>query len=230
MPDPTAAPRRNSEVDRRARLHAALGDPVRLVIVDDLSVSDRSPGEMSASLGVPSNLVAHHLEVLEQVGLIERYVSSGDRRRRYVRLVGEPPPAPSPPPVPSARRVVFVCTHNSARSPLASALWNSMVGGGAESAGTHPVDRFHPGAVAAAARAGLSLAGARPRSLDGLELAGSQVVTVCDRAHEELGGGIGWWHWSTPDPLEDAGDGEPFDRALDRLRRRIEAVTGGSGR
>ena len=45
-------------------MHAALGDSHRLAIVDDLIVSDRSPRELSARLGIASNLLAHHLEVL----------------------------------------------------------------------------------------------------------------------------------------------------------------------
>ena len=74
-----------------ARLvHAALGEPVRLAIVEDLAVSDRSPKELAARFSVPGNLLAHHLDVLEDVGLIERFVSAGDRRRRYVRLVRAP--------------------------------------------------------------------------------------------------------------------------------------------
>ena len=41
-------------------MHSALGDPVRLAIADALAVSDASPGELGQSLGLPSNLLAHH--------------------------------------------------------------------------------------------------------------------------------------------------------------------------
>lgn len=68
-------------------VHAALGDPSRLAIVDQLTGSDRSPQELQELLGVPSNLLAHHLDVLAAAGLIERSRSSGDGRRRYVHLV-----------------------------------------------------------------------------------------------------------------------------------------------
>ena len=74
----------------RAAVHAALGEPVRLAIVEDLATSDRSPKELAVRLSLPTNLLAHHLDVLEGAGLIERFVSAGDRRRRYVRLVREP--------------------------------------------------------------------------------------------------------------------------------------------
>ncbi|MDZ7732130.1 MAG: hypothetical protein U5R31_02625 [Acidimicrobiia bacterium] len=73
---------------------------------------------------MPTNLLAHHLAVLERAGLVRRDTSSGDRRRRYVRLDDRAldglAPRPSQPP---PTRVVFVCTHNSARSQLAAALW-----------------------------------------------------------------------------------------------------------
>ena len=74
----------------RVDRHAALGDPSRLAIVDHLVLSDRSPQELQRLIDIPSNLLAHHLEVLEAVGLIERSRSSGDGRRRYAHLLLEP--------------------------------------------------------------------------------------------------------------------------------------------
>ena len=60
------------DVEQRASFHAALGDPVRLTIVDLLFLNDLSPGELSGRLGLPSNLLAHHLRVLESAGIVER--------------------------------------------------------------------------------------------------------------------------------------------------------------
>ena len=57
-------------VERRARVHAALGEPARLAIVDRLVPGDASPSELAAALGVASNLLAHHLRVLEQAGVV----------------------------------------------------------------------------------------------------------------------------------------------------------------
>src|SRR5918996_3720375 len=71
----------------RTAIHGALGDPHRLEIVDELAMSDRSPSELGASLGIGSNLLAHHLRVLEEVGVVERLASAGDAPRRYVLLV-----------------------------------------------------------------------------------------------------------------------------------------------
>ena len=47
-------------VERRAAVHAALGEPVRLAIVDRLGPGDASPGELAAAVGLGSNLLAHH--------------------------------------------------------------------------------------------------------------------------------------------------------------------------
>ena len=209
----------------RAALHAALGEPVRLAIVEDLAASDRSPKELAARFSVPTNLLAHHLDVLEDVGLIERFVSAGDRRRRYVRLVRGPLARLGVAAARPAGQVLFVCSHNSARSQLAAAMWSARTGGPASSAGTHPADRVHPGAVAAAARIGLDLSRARPRMLEPDEPA-DLVVTVCDRAHEDLDPGPGWWHWSLPDPVDD-GRAAAFDAVVTDLDDRISAVAVG---
>ena len=115
-----------------------------------------------------------------------------------------------------------ICTANSARSQLAAALWTQILGAPASSAGTHPAERVHPGAVAAARRAGLDLTHAHPRAL-GPKEPSDVVITVCDRAHEELASDAGWLHWSIPDPVEQ-GTNAAFDRTIVQLRDRIEAV------
>ena len=208
---------------RRAAIHAALGEPVRLAMVDELTVTDRSPKELAEGFDLPSNLLAHHLDVLEHAGLIERFTSDGDHRRRYVRLVHEALRAIGPTATRPAGPVLFVCSHNSARSQLAAAVWRARTGGAATSAGTHPADAVHPGAVAAARRAGLDLGNAIPRHLDDAEPA-ELTVTVCDRAHEELHPDSSWWHWSISDPVE-AGTDDAFDAVVTRLDARISTLT-----
>ncbi len=208
---------------RRAAIHAALGEPVRLAMVDELTVTDRSPKELCEVFDLPTNLLAHHLDVLEHAGLIERFPSEGDRRRRYVRLVHDAIHAIGPTATRPAGRVLFVCSHNSARSQLAAALWRARTGGAAASAGTHPADALHPGAIAAARRAGVDLGSAVPRHLDDAEPA-ELMVTVCDRAHEELHPDSSWWHWSINDPVA-AGTDDAFDAALSYLDARIGTLT-----
>ena len=209
-------------VDERAAVHAALGDPIRLAMVDELAVSDRSPSELAEHFELPSNLLAHHLDVLEQAGVIERFRSSGDQRRRYIRLVLASLHGLVPPRLRLPERVVFVCTHNSARSQLAAALWHQLVGPTASSAGTQPAEQVHPAAVAAGRRHGLDLSGAVPHPLDDADRR-SMIITVCDRAHEQLVPSLDNWHWSIPDPV-DIGTDDAFDRTVTQLDNRIRTL------
>jgi protein-tyrosine-phosphatase/DNA-binding HxlR family transcriptional regulator len=209
---------------RRAAVHAVLAEPVRLAIVEDLRGSDRSVSELSRRFRLPGNLLAHHLDALESVGFIERVVSTGDGRRRYVRLLAhEVDGVGVGSPARAATDALFVCSHNSARSQLAAALWRDRTGRRASSAGTRPAPNVHPGAVAAARRAGLDLGRARPRPLEPSMLDASLVVTVCDRAHEELEPERDWLHWSVPDPVL-SGRARDFDAARDLLDRRIAGL------
>jgi ArsR family transcriptional regulator, arsenate/arsenite/antimonite-responsive transcriptional repressor / arsenate reductase (thioredoxin) len=219
---------------RRAALHAALGDPGRLAIVDTLSWGEASPSELAARLGMTSNLLAHHLNVLAEVGLVTRHRSEGDRRRSYVVLVRDTPSTPfTPAGAPqAAERVVFVCTHNSARSQLAAAMWNTASPVPATSAGTHPAPRVHPGAVAVARRRHLTLVATPPRHLRDVLDPANLIVTVCDSAHEQLVAdqlaaerdGRAGLHWSIPDPVR-TGEPAAFDRVVDELTERINRLT-----
>ncbi len=209
----------NSGLEQRAAVHAALADPARLRITDALADGDASPSELAAMLAMPSNLLAHHLRVLEQAGVIDRRRSEGDRRRAYLRLVPGTLDSLVGPPAPAARRVLFVCTANSARSHLAAALWRRASRVPAASAGTHPAAAIEPGAIAAAQRHRLPLPRLRPRHISDVREDGDLVVTVCDLAREELGS-VAVVHWSVPDPVP-AGNPESFDAALEELGSRI---------
>src|SRR5690242_4975999 len=145
-----------SSLEVRARVHAALGDPARLAIVDALRLGDASPGEIADQLGLATNLVAHHVNTLREAGLVTRSRSEGDRRRTYLRLLPHTLALLAAPDLP-ADRIVFVCTHNSARSQLAAALWRKRTGRPVASAGTHPAPRLHPRAVKIGHRHGLAL-------------------------------------------------------------------------
>jgi DNA-binding MarR family transcriptional regulator len=112
-----------SDTVRRAALHAALADPGRLAVVDALLLADSSPSELQKLLSMPSNLMAHHLGVLEQAGMVRRVRSEGDRRRTYLQLIPESLEVMVPAARRRADRVVFVCSQNSARSQLAVAVW-----------------------------------------------------------------------------------------------------------
>ena len=162
----------------RAGVHAALADVTRLRITDLLALSDRSASELGAALDVPSNLLAHHLNVLERAGLITRHRSEADRRRSYVRLVADGLEPLAPTPVGDAERVVFVCTANSARSQLAAALWQQASRIPVASAGTHQADRVDPGAIEVARRHGLDFTPLSPVQLDSVRLDGDLIITA----------------------------------------------------
>jgi protein-tyrosine-phosphatase/DNA-binding transcriptional ArsR family regulator len=215
MPEPSLA--------ERARRHAALGDPVRLAIVEELISSDRTSLELQERSGLASNALAYHLDVLEQAGLITRCQSSGDRRRRYICLRRSALPDSPAREVVVPESALFICTQNSARSPLAAALWRQLTSNSATSAGTHPASQIHNGAVTAGRRAGVDLSTTCPRHLDEVSTPPALVVTVCDRAHEELDPEPDWLHWSLPDPVE-IGTKAAFDATVRELRDRISTL------
>jgi protein-tyrosine-phosphatase len=219
-----------SDVAARAKVHAALGDVARLAIVDRLTVSDASPGEIGRLLGLPTNLVAHHLAVLESAGLVTRARSEGDRRRTYLRLVPTVLVGLERAVLPAAGRVVFVCTHNSARSQLAAALLATRTSVPTASAGTRPAGRVHPRAVRVGRRHGLRLGHARPTHVADVVRAGDLLISVCDQAHEHLTFAVPRLHWSVPDPVRVDTD-EAFESAYAELSDRIDRlvpVLGGS--
>ena len=210
---------------RRAALHAALGDPHRLAIVEALAFGDRSPSELAEALDIRSNLLAHHLQTLARAGLVETVQSRGDRRRRYVTLRRDALEDLHLPAAPQPSLVLFVCSANSARSPIAAALWRRQSPVPAASAGTHPAAQTHPLAVAAAARSGLDISGDAPRAIDTLEVRPDLLVTVCDEANEELPdlGDVPRLHWSIADPVP-AGNPEAFEHAIETLASRVRLL------
>lgn len=214
-------------MDNRAQILAALAEPVRLAIVDHLGPGDASPSELAAHVGMGSNLLAHHLRILEEAGVVRRVRSEGDRRRSYVQLRTDQPlvrAAALSGTVGWAPRVVFVCTANSARSQLAAATWNRMSAILATSAGTHPGPRVHPRAIEVAARHGLQLAADRPVAVDGTLREGDLVVAVCDNAYEELSRSVPRLHWAIPDPVRVDTDAA-FEDAFADITRRVHHLT-----
>jgi protein-tyrosine-phosphatase/DNA-binding transcriptional ArsR family regulator len=206
------------ELEARAQAYAALGDPSRLAIIDLLANADLASGELGNRLDIPTNLVAHHLRVLEEAGLVLRRRSEGDGRRTYVtrtqacnQLIGAGN-IPRPP------MVAFVCSQNSARSQLAESYWRSISDIPVVSGGTHPAGRVHARAVTVGRRHGLNLSMARPRLAADVLTGDELVIAVCDRAYEELGSRP--LHWSIPDPAL-AEDADAFDRTFDDITGRI---------
>lgn len=214
-----------ADLNERARILSALGDPTRLAIVELLQANDHSPDSLTTALGVPGNLLAHHLKVLQSVGVVSRSSSQHDRRRTYVQLNDTAFEGLLPTAAPlQAPRVLFVCTHNSARSVLADAIWRKTSAVPSASAGTNPAERVNPLAVAAARRNGLGALQSRPQNIVEVLQPGDVVVSVCDSVNEELPElQQVHLHWSIPDPSL-VGSDAAFDETVRVLRERIGAL------
>lgn len=177
-------------------------------------------------LAAPTNLVAHHVRVLREAGLVTQVRSQGDGRRAYLQLVPEAFDGLLLSPTWTTDRIVFVCSHNSARSQLAEALWRQVSDVPVASAGTHPAARVHPGAVAVARRHRLRMPRPRTHDLAAVQQPTDVLVALCDEAHEELAtvGGRRVLHWSVPDPVR-VGTDEAFEAAYDEIASRVERAS-----
>jgi len=213
-----------TDLARRAAIFAALADQTRLRIVDLLTLGDLASSEIGSALDLRSNLIAHHLGVLESARIVTRTRSEFDRRRSYIGLRPEVFETLAPPSVPAPARVLFVCTANSARSQLAEVIWRDASPIEVASAGTRPAPTVNAEATAAAARHGLVIdPDRRPRHLDEVRAEGDLVITVCDDAHERLLADDDL-HWSVRDPAR-LGTPAAFDAAFDTLSQRIRALS-----
>ncbi len=137
------------------------------------------------------------------------------------------------------KRVLILCTGNSARSQMAEGLLRHIGGDRfeVESAGT--VASFvRPQAIAVMAEIGIDISGHRSKCLDEfLENGFDYVITVCDNANEScpvFPGNATRIHWSFDDPAEAIGSeiaiAATFRRVRDEIRIKIESFVGGSGR
>jgi arsenate reductase len=128
-------------------------------------------------------------------------------------------------------RVLFLCTHNSARSQMAEGLLGHLAGDHYEvmSAGTEAT-RVRSLAVRAMGEIGVDISGQESKTLDRyLDEPFDYVITVCDEANEAcpfFPGASTRLHWSFEDPSQAVGSDEErlavFRRVRDGLRERIE--------
>jgi arsenate reductase len=136
------------------------------------------------------------------------------------------------------QRVLFICTHNSARSQMAEGFLRAFAGDRFEafSAGTEAT-LVRPEAIAVMAEVGIDISGQTSKTLERfLHQPFSWVITVCDTARQQcpvFPGAERSLHWGIDDPAAVAGDEATrlaaFRRARDELRSRIRMlVTTGS--
>ncbi len=124
------------------------------------------------------------------------------------------------------KSVLFVCSHNSARSQMAEALLRSLHGGRYEvsSAGTEPTS-VSPHAVQVMAEIGIDISGQRAKSVDEfLDRRFDYVITVCDRARESCpffpGGAV--IHQGFKDPAGAEGEEEEILTVFREVRDEIK--------
>ena len=211
--------------------------------------SDRAVWELTQLVDEPQSLVSYHLRRLRDGGLVSVRRSSADGRDSYYRvdLVGcqqqlqaaggalHPglrlvPGPPAPARRSSRRRVLFLCTGNSARSQIAEALLVRMSGGtiAAASAGSSPRP-LHPNAVRVLNERGIDITTNRTkhfREFDGQRF--DAVITLCDRVREvcpEFPSHPRLVHWSIPDPAVEGATNRSsypaFERTTSELDTRI---------
>ena len=201
---------------------------LRWQLLTRLADSDHRVRELVTLLDQPQSLVSYHLRQLRDGGLVTSTRSTFDGRDSYYHLdldrcsdaLADTAAALHPalhraarPPVPPADQwprhpaVLFVCTGNSARSPVAEALLRHHTASHVHvtSAGSRPKPRLHPNTVRVLRETfGIDVSDQQPRHLDAV--AGHRfdhVVTLCDKAREacpELPHHPRRVHWSIPDP------------------------------
>lgn len=216
--------------------------PVRWALLSELAGGDHRVRELAAAVDEPQNLVSYHLRLLRSGGLIDSRRSTFDGRDTYYRidLAGcgaafreaaaalHPALAPTPATTSSTRSVLFLCSGNSARSPMAEALLRKRGGGRvrAASAGSHPKSHIHRDAIRVMREEyGVDLGGSRPQPLAAVARRRFDcVITLCDKVREYARehGMATTMHWSLPDPSA-AGTGySEFRRVASELDSRIE--------
>ena len=200
---------------------------IRWNLLQLLAHSDYRVHDLVRMLKLPQNLVSYHLKQLRQGQLVTERRSSADERSVFYSLdvelfqglyltAGEMlHPAVTAMAVPERqddmrvsvpRRVLFLCTENSARSQMAEALLRHLSRGTVEafSAGSIPAPQIHPLARRCMEKRGIDMSQAVPKHFE--TFVGQRfdvIVTVCDRVMEScptFPGDPERIHWSFLDP------------------------------
>ena len=224
-----------------------LANDVRWQLVRELAVSDYRVNELVERVEQPLNLVSYHLKQLRQGQLVTMRRSEADGRDNYYSLdldhlrevFGAAGSAIHPAVVRAdtsdqtlqhAPSVLFVCTHNSARSQMAEGLMRHLSAGQirVSSAGSEPAT-IHPDAIHTMNTLDIDIRSQHSKGFeDVLDQSFDTVITVCDRAREVCptfpGEGL-HIHWGFPDPaaIEDPHQRQQaFAETAQRLRARIQ--------
>jgi ArsR family transcriptional regulator, arsenate/arsenite/antimonite-responsive transcriptional repressor / arsenate reductase (thioredoxin) len=232
-----------------------LAHDLRWRVLRHLAFSDHRVQELMQMLGEPQNLVSYHLRKLREGELVYERRSSHDGRDVYYSIdlrklrtlysaagealhpalgggveedsqlkpaadtgAGDLPPT----------RILFLCTHNSARSQMAEAITRHHGASMVEvfSAGTEP-SGIHPYALRVLSEMNVDVSGARSKHLDEYgDDSFDYVITVCDKVRETcplFPGDPEQIHWSFADPAAVEGEGQygAFVKTAQELTTRI---------
>lgn len=206
-----------------------LAHELRWRLVSLLAHSDLRVQELAEQVARPLNLVSYHLAQLRRSALVNERRSSSDGRDIYYSLdllrlqqlfrqVGvalHPALAnwredgvtlPLLVPRSSPLKILFLCTHNSARSQMAEALLRQYGGAAVEvhSAGAE-VSVVHPLAIETMRAHGIDISSQRSKHVNVfIGQSFNYVITVCDRMREvcpTFPGNPDQIHWSIADPV-----------------------------
>lgn len=224
-----------------------LANDLRWGLLRALTVSDFQVNELVAQLQQPMNLISYHLKKMRDDALVTTRRSEADGRDIYYSLdlnrlrqmyleAGmelHPAMGANLRAVDFSRlqhqRILFVCTHNSARSQMAEGLLRHLSQGYLDvvSAGSHPTS-VHPDAIRAMDTFGIDIRLQQSRPLSDVEGESfDYVITVCDKAREvcpTFPGSATPIHWSFPDPVIIQDDKERvaiFEQTALQLESRI---------
>lgn len=226
-----------------------LASDLRWTLITALAKSDRRVQELANITHEPMNLVSYHLKQLREYKIVGIRQSEADRRDTYYSLnlhelrslyqnAGSHLHAALGLLQPSdvqlelkPTRVLFICTHNSARSQMAEALMRDRSNGQLEvfSAGNNPTS-VHPNAVYTMDLFGIDIHDQQSKSLETFtHQSFDYVITVCDRARETcptFGSAGEQIHWGFADPasIDDARERQyAFEQIAKELELRIQS-------
>src|SRR5215467_1470580 len=204
-----------------------LSHDLRWRLVEELAFTDRRVHELGERAGQAQNLVSYHLGLLRRAGVVRERRSSADARDVYYSLdldglrfaleqsvqavhpglqlveqqivTGDSNPD-------RVWRILYLCTHNSARSQMAEAILRQLSSGTVDvaSAGSDP-RQVHPLVFRTLTELGVDCRGLHSKQLSGLtDQSFDYVITLCDIVREvcpAFPGDPEHLHWSLPDPL-----------------------------
>lgn len=217
-----------------------LAHDLRWQIIQSLMHGDQRVNELVEIIGEPANAISYHLKQLREASIVSNRRSDADGRdiyytinldvlhEAYHEIGASLHPALSENdmivPTAEAKRVLFLCTHNSARSQIAEGMLRAHGGEHVivHSAGSHPTT-IHSDAIKAMDSFGIDIRKQRSEHIsDFLDEEFDYVITLCDYSREVcpvFEGDGEQLHWGFADPSRIKDDAQRFEMFKDIARQ-----------